>query len=139
MNNQTVLVEKKWYQSSNFWTWIVLLIGSLIVNFSEIQGAATDMVSQIFALIAGGKMLHNFQKKGVGWDISQIGGSNFWGYLALIATQITSIAIPDQLWTDLQQIAENLLLGNWQGAIGAVFSAIVIIANLVKTGKAAKT
>ncbi len=125
-------VIKKFWQSSNFWTWLVLGAGSLIVGFGEVESDAVNLVSLVFAVFAGGKILHNFFKKGIKFDKSQMGSSNFWGYIALIASSIFTVAIPDQLFEDFQTITEALQNGNWTGAIGAVLSAIVIIANLVK-------
>lgn len=128
---------KESYKSTNFWVWVGLLISSLFVNSQDIAPEIEKIVAGIFAIIGSGSAIRNMVKDGkFKFEWSRI--TNFIGYLGLIVNSLVSFTIPDQLWDNLSTIASNLIAGNWTGAIGAVLSAIVIIANLFKKSKAAK-
>lgn len=126
---------KKFWQSTNFWTAVLLAVGALFVGFPE--GAARDTVAALFALIASSGIIRNFVKEGVGFDWKQIKTANFWNY---VATAITAIVpqIPAELFSRLQELATHLVGGNWQGILVSVFSIATILYHLVKNAGSGK-
>ena len=126
----TNLQTKKWYQSTNFWTAVLLAIGGLFVGFPEEAGVS--MIGQIFALIGSVGIMRNFFKSSPKPDFKKIGEVNFWNYIAAIATAIVPGVLPDELFIRLQELAESLLNGNWQGVITAIFSIATILYYLIK-------
>lgn len=134
MNSLQVSTEgtavKKWWQSSNFWTDIIMIIAAVFVGFPTEDGTAG--VTAIFALIGAGKAIREFLKSGVKPSILKpLQDSNFWNYVATVAVAIIP-SIPIEIFDSLQIIASNLIGGNWQGAIVAAFSLVTILYNLLK-------
>lgn len=133
MKTFSISLKESW-KSSNFWVWVGLLISSMFIGSQDIAPDVEKIVGAIFAIIGGGAAIRNRIKDGeFKFEWSRI--TNLIGYVGLIINSLVSFAIPEQLWTDLSTIAENLIAGNWTGAIGAVLSAIVIIANIFKNKK----
>ena len=117
-------MQKKFWQSTNFWTAVVLLVGSVWVGFPE--GAAGQAVGAVFALVASGAIIRNFVKSAGKPNLLQaLMSSNFWAQLGTVVVSVLPL-IPAQAITDLETIVQSILGGNWQGAIVAAFSLIKI-------------
>ena len=119
------LNTKKFWQSSNFWTNIVLLIGALFVGFPE--DAGQEIVLQLFALISGGQMLRNFFKKEGTFDWKQVTTVNFWNYLAAIILSITQLNLPPEFFDGLREVVEGIINKDWQVVVRAVFSIATML------------
>lgn len=122
-------VEKKWYQSSNFWTAAVLMIGGAFVGFPEQIG--TEVVGLIFGLIAGGKSLQNFLDNAKLDMKAWAADANFWNYLGTIIVAIVP-TLPAETITHLETAVVNAIGGNWQGMIIALFSLGTILYKVLK-------
>ena len=122
--------EKKWYQSSNFWTNVVMIAGVLMVGFPVEAGIGS--VAAIFAIFAGGKAIREYLKTGpkVNW-LDALKNSNFWNYIATILVAIVP-GIPTEVIDASQDVAENLISGNWQAGLIAAFSLFNILFNIFK-------
>lgn len=121
--------DKKWFQSSNFWTAAVLLIGGAFIGFPEEIG--TNIVNLLFALIAGGKTLQNFFDNAK-FDIKKwAGDANFWNYLGTLLVALIP-TLPTETILHLESAVTSALGGNWQGMIIALFSLGTIIYNILK-------
>lgn len=118
--NQTT----KWWQSTNFWTALVLAFGGLFIGFPD--GPARNIVGSLFAVIAGGAALREYLKTAqVDWK-AWIRSTNTWNYLAAAATAIVP-NIPADLFNRLRDLADAVLGGNWQGIVTALFSIGTIL------------
>ena len=121
---------KKWYQSSNFWTAAVLLIGGAFVGFPEQIG--TEIVGLLFALIAGGKTLQNFFDNAQ-FDVkSWLNDANFWNYLGTLVVALVP-TLPADTIIHLETAVTSAIGGNWQGMIIALFSLGTILYKVLKT------
>jgi len=119
---------KKWWQSSNFWTNIVLFLSGLFVGFP--QGEAATAVASVFALIASGKLLYNYFKSGVKFDFkSWAGNLNNRGYLATLIVSIFP-AFNSELLSPVWDAMRALLDQNWQGLLVAVITFVNMIWNI---------
>lgn len=131
------LIKKNFWQSSNFWTYTVVLIGSLMVGFSNIEGVINETIASIFGLIASAGIIRNFVKDGIGWNWSRIwdGTGNFWGYLAMLLGTIFAIEIPPEALEYIERIISEIVSGepNLSAILNAVISLVIILVNLFKT------
>lgn len=120
---------KQWWQSSNFWTALVLMAGGFFVGFPE--ETASGFVGLIFAIIAGGKTLQNYlTNANLDWR-KWLNDANFWNYLgALLITIVPTL--PVGLMDSLQNAVQAALGGNWQGMIIALFSLGTILYKVFK-------
>jgi len=122
-------VNKQFWQGTNFWQALVLLIGGFWVGFP--QEDATGAVASIFALIA---TVFGIREKVKGAAISfkdWITSSNTWNYIATAAVSIIP-ALPADLFTSIHDVLKAAIGGNWQGIAVGVFSLVTIIYNLAK-------
>ena len=127
--------EKKWYESSNFWTDVVMIVGVVLVGFPSEAGISS--IAAIFALIAGAKAIREGIKAGTKADWKgAINNSNFWNYLAAVVVAIVP-GIPVELFGSVETAAQNLISGNLQGALIAGFSIFTILYNWLKKKPAA--
>lgn len=109
----------------------MLAVGGLFVGFPEDLGQS--IVSQIFALIGSGKLLHEYFKAQPKLDAgAAVNRSNWWNYIGVILTSIIP-ALPLEFIDSLQDVLSNLLSSNWQGVLVALFSIATILYNLFKS------
>jgi hypothetical protein len=121
--------KKKWWQSSNFWTAVVLVIGGFFVGFPEVAG--TEAVAGVFALIAVGKTLHNYFKTAAFDWRSWLDDANFWNYLATVVVAVFP-TLPSGAIENLETAVRSAIGGNWQGLIIALFSLGTILYKTLK-------
>lgn len=131
---EDIQVNTKFWQSSNFWTAVVLLAGGFFIGFPEETGS--EGVNLVFMLLAVGKTLRNFFKNSVSEWRKWINDANFWNYFTVIAVSIVP-TLPDGTVEAVQQIATNLVGANWQGVIIGVFSLATILYKIFTTPKEA--
>lgn len=126
-------MNKKFWQGTNFWIALVLAIGGLFIGFPE--GEARTLIAGLVGVIATAGLfrekLKGLQK--VEWK-TWLASKNTWNYLATAVVAVFPV-IPAQLFTDLRNLIDAALGGNWQGIVTAVFSIATIIYYLVKGGK----
>lgn len=123
-------MQKKWYQSANFYIALVLAIGGFFIGFPE--NAAKDTVAALFALIAGGGVIYQFAKarpatKGKAWFTD----GNFWNYVTTVVVSLLP-TFGGELIEPVRQIAESLLGGNWNGAIIGAISLVTILIKIFR-------
>lgn len=133
MNVQTAQQEgtgKKFWQSSNFWTDIIMILAIVFVGFP--QEAGIGGVAAIFGILAAGKAVREYLATGPkpAWK-EALKNSNFWNYLATAAVAIVP-GLPPEIFNSTEEITKNLIDENWQGAIVAAFSLITILYNVFK-------
>lgn len=117
--------------SSNFWTALVLLVGGLFVGFPEDVGSV--LVSQFFALLASGKLLHEFFKNRPRIKIgAAVNRSNWWNYLGVVLVSVIP-ELPIDFVVHVEQAARAAIGGNWQGVMIASLSIVTIIINLLRS------
>lgn len=121
-------VNIKFWQGTNFWVALILLVGGFFVGFP--QEDATGAVTAFFALIATGFGIRE-KVKGVVSFKDWISGSNTWNYLGAAVVAIVP-SIPTELFTSLQSIMQAAVGGNWQGIAVGVFSLATILYNVFK-------
>lgn len=119
------LIKKNFWQSSNFWTYTVVLVGSLMVGFSDIEGIVNETIAGIFGLIASAGIIRNFVKDGIGWNWSRIwdGTGNFWGYLAMLLGTIFAIEIPPEALEYIERIISEIVSG--EPNLSAILNAVI--------------
>lgn len=122
--------EKKWWQSSNFWTDIIMILAVIFVGFPEQAGISG--VAAVFGILAAFKAIRQYFNTGPKPDFKKaIKDSNFWNYIATAAVAIIP-GIPVELFDHAESIAVNIIDGNWQGVLVALFSIGTILFNLFK-------
>lgn len=122
-------VNKKFFESANFWTAVVLAFGGLVVGFPE--GQAAETVSYLFATIAGAMGVRERLKGAtVDWK-SWLTSTNTWNYIGAVVVSIVP-NIPGDLFVRLRDLAEAAIGGNWQGILTALFSIGTIIYYLAR-------
>lgn len=125
--------QKKWYQSSNFWTAAIMVVAGIFVGFTEEM--AGTAVGSVFAIVAAGKALHNYFKDAKidwkGWVLN----SNFVNYALIVITAFLPTFDP-MLLQKLQQLAGAIFAGDVSGIIAAIFSLATILYNIFKPAKA---
>ena len=124
-------MEKKFYQSPNFWLAVVLLIGGFFIGFPA--DAAEGTVSAVFALIGGAGILYKYFKTSPGTAAKPwLQDANFWNYFSAIflaiAPEIGAVISPA-----LQEVVTQLLRGNWGGAIMGFVSLATIIIKIIQS------
>lgn len=121
---------KKWYQSSNFWNQVVLLIASatLALNVNFPIEAGKEMVGALFSLFAGGNIVYHVLKdsevRGKFTDIFK--SSNFWANALTVAVSI----FPMLPLADLQQMADAILSGRLEVILVAAFNLLNVLYKL---------
>lgn len=140
MSTQTLAQQegvspKKWFESSNFWTALVLAVGGFFVDFPEEQGH--NAVMAIFALLASVKAIREyFTELKPKSDVEEaVNKSNWWNYIATIAVSIVP-SLPVEAIDQLQNVATNAVGGNWQGALIGLISLGTILYNVFWRNKA---
>jgi len=136
MESTVSINVKKFWQSSNFWTSIVLAIGGLWAGFSPEMG--TELVAGLFGVVASGKAAHNFFKNEGVFDKTQLWSVNFWSYLSVAITTLVPIALPDELFTGIRELIGAIAEGNWSAVLTAIFTLATTIYYLVKDNKGSK-
>lgn len=118
---------KKWYQSSNFWVAVVMVIAGSFVGFTE--GMAETAVGAIFGILAIGKSLHNYFKEAeIDWK-SWVLDSNFINYALIVITAFVPTFSPELL-QQLQELVAAIFAGNVSGILAAIFSLATILYNI---------
>lgn len=128
---QEILIKKKFWESTNFWILVGLFASSLFIVREDIEPLIQQIVGGISGIISAVMLIRNMIKDGkfkLEW--SRI--SNSIAYLGLIINGIVEQNIPEETWGYLSTIAESLMAGNWQGAVGAAFPLFAILLNLFK-------
>ena len=121
-------VNVKFWQGTNFWIAIMLLIGGFFVGFP--QEDAAGAVTGIFALV--GTIFGIREKvKGTVSFKDWITGSNTWNYIATAVIAIVP-TIPSELFVSLRDVLQAAIGGNWQGIGIGIFSLATILYNLFK-------
>src|SRR5574343_1188029 len=121
--------QKKWYQSANFWTAIILAIGGLFIGFPE--GEARALVAGLFGIVSTGMLFREKLKNLTPDWRSWLRSANTWNYIATAATAILPV-LPIELFHRLRDLADAALGGNWQGVAASVFSIATILYYLLK-------
>lgn len=102
----------------------------MFVGFPD--GEAKSIVESIFALIAGAGVFREKIKGAtvVSWKtwITQV---NTWNYIGAAVVAIVP-SIPAQLFTDMRNLMDSLIGGNWQGIVTAVFSIATMLYYIFK-------
>jgi len=115
--------EVKFWQGSNFWVTLVLLIGSL---WGMNQDGATQIVGAIFGLLAAAmatrSWLVNAKFGGVGKWLKD---PNTWAYLTAIIVAVVPQAA--DLIPALKNLSDALIAGNWSGILTAGFSILTMV------------
>jgi hypothetical protein len=135
MNTQ----PKKWWQSTNFWNNLVLLIGAGVVALGGAafpENEATGMVGGVFALLAGGNILRTYFKnlnlQGKFGDL--IKSPNF---IASMLTLLVGI-IPALPVEAIQDLTEAIQGGNLQAILIAAFNLVNILYHIIIKPRLAK-
>ena len=124
-------MKYEFLRSSNFWTAVVLAVGGLFVGFQPQLG--TDLVMQAVGLLAVGKALREYFKTKPKVDAGKaVNNSNWWNYIATIVTAFLP-QLPGEFFEAMQEVMSNLLAGNWQGMLVALFSIATILYNLFQS------
>jgi len=125
------VLEKKFWQSSNFWNNLVLALGAAFVALGGVgfpESAALQIVGGIFALFAAGNIMRNYFKslKLTGKLGDLIKSPNF------IASALTFLVgvFPWLPVEALQDLANGVIAGNLQAILISVFNIINIIYHL---------
>lgn len=122
-------MEKKFWQSTNFWVNVAMLVLGGFIGFS--QAMAEDIIGAVFGVFAAFTSIRNFLKD-ASFDFKKwVTDSNFWNYLAAVAIAIFPM-IPGSLFAALEDVLINAINGNWQAAIIAGITLVNIIYKLVK-------
>lgn len=125
--------KKQFWQSPNFLLAVIIVIGGFFVGFP--QEAAGEAVAALFALIGTGGILYKFFKsKPAGKAKPWLQDANFWNYLSVIGISLLPEIAP-ALLPPLQDVTENLLRGNYGGALMGAISLITIIIKIIQTPK----
>lgn len=120
-------------KSSNFWTAVVLAVGGLFVGFQPELGSG--LVVQVFGLLASAKAVREYFKQDVVVDAGgAVNNSNWWNYIAVIVTSFIP-SLPGEFFDSLQNVMTELINGNWQGVLVALFSLATILYNLFQSKK----
>lgn len=124
----------KFYQGTNFWVSVVLFIGGLFVGFPT--DMATETVEYWVAGIAGifavREKLKDVQIDWRAW----LQNPNTWAYLGTVITSLLPV-IPVDLFTDLAELAQSILGGNWQGVLVSLFAIGTMLFHLLRPKVAA--
>lgn len=121
-------VNKDFWQGTNFWIALVLLVGGFFVGFPE--GDAVTAVNGIFAVVATAFGIREKVKGTISFK-QWITGSNTWNYIAAAVVSIIP-AIPIELFQTLKDLLQAAVGGNWQGIAVGAFSLATILYNLFK-------
>lgn len=121
-------VNVKFWQGTNFWTALVLLVGGFFVGFP--QGEASGAVAGIFAVVATVFGIREKVKGTVPFK-EWLSSSNTWNYIGAAVVAILP-SIPLELFSTLKDIMQAAVGGNWQGIAVGVFSLATILYNLFK-------
>ena len=119
--------QKKFWQGTNFWVSLVLLIGGLFVGFP--QGPAREIVAGVFALIGAVFAVREWAKSTEIDFAAWVRSSNTWQYLATIITAILP-TFPLALLDSGRGVVEAIFSGNLQGIIIAGLSFLTMLYNL---------
>lgn len=112
---------------TNFFTQLILLVGSIFSFFTFTEAEVGAAVSAVFAVIGFGAAFREKAKAGFVADwIGWIRNPNTWSYLTAVLAALIPALSPD-VARYLQQITEGVLAGNWQQAITAAFSLLSIL------------
>ncbi len=115
----TTFNTKKFWQGTNFWVALALLIAGLWSSFSaEIGNTLTGFITGIPAVVFAVRQL---VKSGTIDFNRWLNSANTWNYLAQIITVIFGAQYAEIL-PNLQGLVEAIGAGNLQGIIAAVFS-----------------
>lgn len=127
----TPISQKKFWQSSNFWTNIALAVGAAIVALGGAQfpdDAATKLVGGIFGVFAAGNILRNYfktvQLSGKIGDLFK--SANF---IAALLTFLVGV-FPWLPVEALQDLFDAILAGNLQSILISAFNIINVIYHL---------
>lgn len=132
VSNAQVATSKKFWESSNFYLFLVLAVGGLFVGFPE--GEARNLIAALFSMVGSAGILRNYFKNGPKIDPKQTGTANWWGYIANIFAAIIPNTLPPELFDSLQELASSILGKNWNGVLVSLFSIGTIIYH-ISTGK----
>lgn len=130
MNVQSIK-EKKFWESSNFWTAVALIIGGLFVGFpvEDAEGGVLNLFGIVGAFKAVREYFKQYKPKA---DIEKaINSSNFWNYIGVVVVSIVP-NIPAGFIENIQELVVSAVGQNWQGVLVALFSIATIIFNISK-------
>jgi len=124
-------LEKKFWESSNFWTTLALAVGAAIVALGGAQfpdDATTKIVAGIFGVFAAGNVLRNYIKnlKLTGKFGDLFKSPNF---IASLLTFLVGV-FPWLPVEPLQDLFEAIVSGNLQAILIAAFNIVNIIYHL---------
>lgn len=126
------MTPKKFWQGTNFYVALSLLIASLWTSFSTETGDV--IASTVISIGAGAFAVRQLLKNGQIDFQNWLGSTNTWNYLAQLVTMIFGAQFADLL-TPLQSLVDAIGAGNFQAIIAAVFNLGTIIFYLVRDGR----
>lgn len=123
-------MQKKFWQSTNFWIALVLAAGGLFIGFPENE--ARGLIAGLFGLIA---IAGAFREKlkgltKVAWK-DWLRSANTWNYLGAALTAIVPM-LPADLFVRLRELIDSILGGNWQGIVTALFSVATMLYYIIR-------
>ena len=135
-NEALVTVDVPWWKSEGFRNSVFLLIATLFVGFPAEE--ASNISAMIIALFGG---LWAFWNKIKGLKpikfVEWISNGNTWTGLWAVLVSIVPL-LPGELFTQLHQVVQAILGGNWQGIAIGVFALVNTIVKIVKSSNLLK-
>ena len=123
--------QKKWWQSTNFYIAMALFIAGLFTGIPKIETAS--LVQSVFAVFAAAvafrDKVSNPKLDWQGW----LKEKNTWNYLSVMLVALVPTLSP-QFAETLRSLFDNINMGNWQGAITAVFSVLTMLWYAIRGG-----
>jgi hypothetical protein len=124
------------YNSTQFWVWVGMFVGTLTINASseEMLPVVTEVALKTVAAVSAAMGIRNFIKsKGLKFTWSK--AVNSLGYLGNIIGAAVAINVPESFWTDLQEVLNFALAGDWASVMTKVWPLLIILLNLIKENK----
>jgi len=120
---------KQSFTGTNVYVSIVLFLGGLFVGFP--QDLATNTVEYLVTGVTGVFLIREKMKSAtIDWK-AWLNNKNTWTYLsAIVLTWLPQI--PGDLFTQLSNLAQAAIGGNWQGIAMALFAIGNILYHLFK-------
>lgn len=116
-------------KSSNLWTSLAIVIGSLFMGFQE--ELAREAAAAVMGVIAAAQGIREWIKQyGLKPDIpGAVNGSNLWAYLGVVITGFLPM-LPVDFVDTIEALAKNILGGNFQGILFSAFALLTILYNV---------
>ena len=117
--------QKSPWLSTGFFTSGLIIIGGLFIGFQEQY--ATEVIGVGIGGIAAFKMIRDWVKQGLKVDFRQaVTNGNWWQNISVVVLGFLP-TFPLEGISSLEQIARQLIDGNWQGAAFSSIGLITVI------------